>query len=296
VLRDLTAASPGDLARERSRVATTGWGARLLACQDANGRWDGGLYSPKWTSTTYTLLLLHWLGLPSGHPQALRGCQVLWDGAAHYVGGLDVPKSRPEDCITGMFVLVAAAHGYDDARVALAVDWLLARQLDDGGWNCAARPGDRAKHASFHTSITALDALQAWGEARPGDRDRYAAAMARGRQFFLDHHLYRSHRTGEVAIKGSTRFPLVPQWHFDVMRGLEHFVAADVPDQRLADAVDVVRRSRRPDGAWPTYRGYPGRTWFELEPHGPSRWNTVRALRVLRWWEAGTRCLTRSER
>ena len=86
-----------------------------------------------------------------------------------------------------------------------------------------------------------------------------------------------------------TRFPFPPQWHFDVLRGLEHFRAAGVPaDDRLADAVDVVRAARRVDGRWPMPRPYPGRQWFRLEEPGPSRWATLRALRVLDWWDATT--------
>jgi hypothetical protein len=110
--------------------------------------------------------------------------------------------------------------------------------------------------------------------------------MERGRGFFLDHQLYRSHHTGEVANAAFARFPFPPQWHFDVLRGLEHFRAAGArADPRLADAVEVIRRRRRTDGTWPVHRAHPGRTWFQMEPDGPSRWATVRALLVLRWWD-----------
>ena len=110
--------------------------------------------------------------------------------------------------------------------------------------------------------------------------------LRRGREFFLRHRLYQSHRTGQIAIRGSTRFPAFPEWHFDVLRGLEHFADVDAPrDERLSDAVDLLRRARRTDGRWPTYAAYPGRQWFQLEPPGPSRWNTCRVIRVLDWWE-----------
>jgi hypothetical protein len=123
-------------------------------------------------------------------------------------------------------------------------------------------------------------------ERRGGERP-VRAAVHRGQEFFLDHQLYRSHRTGEEVNPAFARFPFPPQWHFDVLRGLEHFRADGAPrDPRLADAVEVVRRARRSDGTWPVYRGYSGRTWFVLEPAGPSRWNTLRAMRVLGWWEA----------
>ena len=285
-LRDLAGAGGQDVERERQRVATQGWGAKLLAQQDPDGRWGGALYSPKWTSTTYTLLLLHWLGLPSGNRQALTGCRQLWDGAQYHEGGLTLSRSigKPEACITAMLVLLAYSFEHHDDRREQAVGWLLGQQLADGGWNCrSVRDGSR--HGSFHTSISVLDALLEY-ERRGGERP-VRAAVRRGQEFFLDHQLYRSHRTGEEVNPAFARFPFPPQWHFDVLRGLEHFRADGAPrDPRLADAVEVVRRARRSDGTWPVYRGYSGRTWFVLEPAGPSRWNTLRAMRVLGWWEA----------
>jgi hypothetical protein len=123
----------------------------------------------------------------------------------------------------------------------------------------------------------------AGGLARPGDlRHRHPR-----QEFFLRHRLYQSHRTGEVAIRASLRFPAFPEWHFDVLRGLEHFARTGADrDERLGDAVEVIRHARRKDGRWSTYAQYPGRQWFQLEQPGASRWNTSRALRVLRWWDA----------
>jgi hypothetical protein len=282
VLSHLVDAAADDVAAERARVATEGWGQRLLAEQGDDGRWARGLYSPKWTSTTYTLLLLHRLGLPSGHPQALAGCRALWDGATYWDGGLTLAKTLrlPEPCITGMLVLLASGFGYEDERVDGTVRWLLTQQLVDGGWNCeTVRRGSR--HGSFHTSITVLEALAAY--SRSG-RVPVEEAMALGREFFLRHRLFRSHRTGEVVDPAFTRFPFPPQWHFDVLRGLEHFVASRAPvDDRLEDAFDVIRRRRLAGGRWPLHRGYAGREWFRMEDPGPSRWATLRCLRVLRW-------------
>jgi hypothetical protein len=272
VHRDLLGSSESTVRDERAKVATEGWGAKLISLQGHDGRWGGGDYTPKWTSTTYTLLHLVWLGLPAGHPAALAGCERLWEWRGRW--------RVLETCIVSMLVRLTAAHGYHGGGLDGLVDYLLSEQLDDGGWNCAAR-NDPGKHSSFHTSIQALEALDAY--QRVGGAAATGEAQVRGRDFFLRHQLYKSHRTGRLAIRGSTRFPQLPQWHFDVLRGLEHEVAAD-RDERLGDAVGVLLRARRADGRWPTYAAYPGRAWFQMEEPGPSRWNTIRVLRVLCWW------------
>lgn len=278
VHRDLLGSSEATVRAERASVANEGWGAKLLSLQDPDGRWGGGDYSPKWISTTYTLLHLLWLGLPPGNPAALAGCERLWEWQNRW--------RVPETCIASMLVRLTAAHGYEAERLDDLVDYLLDQQLADGGWNCAAR-GERGKHSSFHTTIQALEALYAYQQALGGADQE---AQARGREFFLQHRLYKSHRTGQVAVRSSTRFPQLPQWHFDVLRGLEYFVdVGSDQDQRLGDAIAVVRHARRTDGRWPTYAGYAGRTWFRMEEPGASRWNTMRVLRVLNWWEPSHR-------
>ncbi|HJV99663.1 MAG TPA: hypothetical protein VJ617_11285 [Arthrobacter sp.] len=281
VLQDLTGAGPEEVDAERRRVASEGWGARLLAAQDEAGTWAQALYLPKWTSTTYTLLLLRWLGLPGEDQQAVRGCQCLWEGATYTDGGLNLFPRPPETCITGMLVLLASHFRIQDSREDAAVAWLLRDQLPDGGWNCRAiRTGSR--HGSFHTTITVLEALLAYHDSGGAIDVQEASAM--GRAFFLLHHLYRSHTTGRIARSEFTRFPFPPQWHFDILRGLEYFRASGAPPEpRLADAVEKIRSARGPDGRWKRYPPYPGRQWFPLEPPGPSRIATLRCLRVLNW-------------
>jgi hypothetical protein len=285
VRRDLLD-EPGDLvAAERARVATTGWGAGVLARQDPDGRWAGGLYRPHWTGTTYSLLLLHRLGLPAGTPGAVRGVEALLDGAERFDGGLTFPDSTaryPEACITSMVLLLAASTGVRDARVEQAVAWLLRQRLADGGWNCES-VSTGSRHSSFHTTISALEALHSYRES--GGRLAVGEALSGGREFLLEHALFRSHRTGAVVDEAMVRFPFPPRWRYDVLRALEHFRAAGAArDDRLGDAVDVVRSRRGLDGRWPLDAGLPGHVWFELEGPGPSRWATLRALRVLRWW------------
>jgi hypothetical protein len=287
--RDLLDEPEQTVAAERAKVASAGWGARLLSHQDAAGTWGGVLYSPKWTSTTYTLLLLRQLGLPADNAGAQAGCRTLLDGARWYGGGLNLAASvrEPETCITAIVVSLAAAFRCADERAEGAVSWLLGQQLPDGGWNCeTVRSGSR--HGSFHTSILTLEALAEWHAAGLGTEEVTAAAT-RGRTFFADHRLYCSHRTGAVVDPQLTRMVFPPGWHHDLLRGLDHFQAADAPrDERLGGAVERLRSRQRADGSWVLNARYPGRYWFELERAGqPSRMNTLRALRVLRWWERG---------
>lgn len=295
-LRDLVGAPDRAVERERRRVARHGWGARLLARQDSAGTWagglsgDGGLYSPKWTSTTYTMLLLRDLGLPTTDRRARKACALLLDQGLQRDGGIAYGDwarwtRRGETCITGMVLSILSHFEYDDRRVDGVTDHLLEQQMGDGGWNCRRQAG--ATHASVHTTISVLEGLRLY-ERRGRAVRAVRAAQRRGREFLLAHRLFRSHRTGAVIKPAFTRFAFPPRWHYDVLRALDYFQAVRAPrDRRLAEAVELVRRGRRADGRWTLQHRYPGKTYFEMErPGGPSRWNTLRALRVLRWWEA----------
>ncbi|NNE73485.1 MAG: hypothetical protein HKN26_07475 [Acidimicrobiales bacterium] len=286
-LRDLLDTSPAEIDAERALVASAGWGRRLLDRQDPNGMWGGGLYGPKWISTTYTLLLLRHCGLQPGHPAALRGLKQIWDGARYFDGGLTpaISIDAPEACATSMYLTLAHYFGYDEPRVDAAHRWLLANQLADGGWNCrTVRFGDQ--HSSFHTSILALEALAEAAPRRPAS-EGIGLAMDKGREFFLTHRLYQSHRHGTIAHPAFTKLSFPPRWHYDVLRGLDHFQNTNAPwDDRYQDALDLLDQRRRRDGAWPVQNKHSGKVWFDMERTGrPSRWNTLRALRVRRWAE-----------
>jgi len=152
--------------------------------------------------------------------------------------------------------------------------------MADGGWNCRAMPGyGKTTHGSFHTTISALEALLEYERFAP------AKAQARGREFLLAHRLFRSHRTGRVVKTAMTRFSFPPRWHYDVLRGLDYFRDAGAgPDPRLEDGLRLLEQCRGADGRWLLQNEYPGKTFFRLETVGkPSRWNTLRALRILRW-------------
>ncbi len=285
VHRDLLGADRRTVERCRERVAREGWGARMLASQDAEGTWGQGFYNPKWTSTHYTLLLLRDLGLPATNRQALAACQLLLANGLRADGGVNYGKAtRSETCISGMTLSIVSYFGVKGPPVDAIADYILAQQLPDGGWNC--RWPDRATHSSMHTTISALEGLQ-WYEVRGKRRLRDCrAARSRAHEFLLSHRLFRSHRTGTVIATAFTRFAFPPRWHYDVLRALDYLQSVDAArDPRLEEAIDLLGAKRTSDGRWPLEQVYAGKTWFALEsPRAASRWNTLRALRVLKWW------------
>jgi hypothetical protein len=290
-LRDLVGAEDRLVERERRKVEREGWGARLLARQDAEGTWAGGLYSPKWKSTTYTMLLLRDFGLPTTNRQARRACELLLEEGLQRDGGIDYGEpGRSETCITGMVLSILGYFQHPDDRLATVADHLLDQQMPDGGWNCRRRRG--ATHASLHTTISVLEGLRLYelNELHGGPRQTAVrAAQKRGREFLLAHRLFRSHRTGEIIKPEFTRFSFPPRWHYDILRALDFFQAVEAPrDPRLAEAIDIVRGKESENGRWTLQHAYRGKTYFQLERIGAgSRWNTLRALRVLNWWDRG---------
>jgi hypothetical protein len=305
-LRDLVGAPTVAVERERKKVARGGWGARLLAKQHANGRWasgqttDRGLYSPKWTSTTYTMLTLRDFGLaPSGRTR--KACRVLLDEGLQPDGGINYGiwakwLKRGETCVTGMVLSILSHFEHDDERLETVADHLLKQQMPDGGWNCQRPIG--ATHSSVHTTILALEGLRLYELFRKRRLKAVRAAQHRSREFLLEHRLFRSHRTGEIIKPVFIRFAYPPRWHYDILRALDYFQAVDAPrDPRLADAIEVVEKTRQEAGRWTLQNAYRGKTYFEMERRGgPSRWNTLRALRVLNWWNAGSKSPARGRK
>jgi hypothetical protein len=245
------------------------------------------MYNPKWISTTYTMLLLRQLGLPPDNEKGRRACRLLLERGLCSDGGIGFGWGRSETCVTGIVLSIVAAFRLDDERLERLADRLLDEQMDDGGWNCRRPFG--ATHSSMNTTILVLEGLLFYERHRARAARRLTAvreAQARGREFLLEHRLFRSHRTGQIIKRDFVRLAFPPQWHFDFLRGLDYFRAAGAPrDVRLGDGINLLEKKRRPDGRWVLEHRYPARYWFKLERiRAPSRWNTLRALRVLRWW------------
>lgn len=288
VLRDLRSAPAEEFQAERARVAAEGWGARLLSKQDEDGNWGGGLYSPKWKSTTYTLLLLRQLGLPPEHPQALRGCEKFFFRGLERDGGINFWKSfnHSETCINGMLLALLAYFRYPDERIHSVFEFLLREQMPDGGWNCERIKG--ATHASFHTTISVLEGLDEYAARYPENLSAVIEARAKAHEFLLQHRLYKSHRSGEVVDYKMTLMHFPPRWRYDFIRVLDYFQGIHAPkDERMQEAVNLLISKQNAEGTWPLNTPWPGLVYFHMEETGqPSRWNTLRALRVLRWWQS----------
>ena len=287
VMRDLVGASNETIATQRHKVATEGWGAKLLSCQDASGTWGGQLYNHKWLSTTYTLLLLRQMGLEANHPQAHLACKLLLDGGFKANGGLSYAKTVDviDNGVTGMVLSILACFGYPDDRLHAIAGYLCDQQLSDGGWE--PLPGDQNLRYKFDATLLILDGLHEYEQQFPGRAERVAAAQRRGREFLLYHRLYHLPQSEEIIDKKMLLFSFPPRWHFDVLAALDYFQACQMEkDERLSDAIELLVARRSQNGTWSLQNRHAGKTFFEMEEAGkPSRWNTLRALRVLEWWQ-----------
>ena len=231
ILRDLLDADESAVERERRKISRDGWGARLLAKQNAAGTWargrsSDGLYSPKWISTTYTMLLLRDLGLPPNVRAVQRACKPLLDGGLQPDGGVSYGTwakwtRRGETCVTGMVLSILSYFDYEDSRLKILANHLLEQQMPDGGWNCRRYQG--ATHSSMHTTISALEGLLLYELHCQSKVRELRAAQSRAREFLLLHRLFRSHRTGKVIKPEFTRFSFPPRWHYDILRALDYF-------------------------------------------------------------------------
>ena len=300
VLRDLVDAPPAVVAAERARVATEGWGARLLVLQGEDGQWEGGALFPArrgesaghdpsdqnegqpWTATAYSLVLLRDLGVDSCCDQVRRAVALVRDHCRWEHAGQPFFSGEVEPCINGLTITLGA---YFDQNVDSVVARLLGDQLEDGGWNCWTEYG--SVRSSFATTIRVLEGLLAHERATGGSAESIAARR-RGEAYLLERKLFRRKSTGEVVNPAWLQFSFPTRWHYDVLRALEHFrEAGDPPDQRVDEAIQLLRSKQQPDGTWLLENTHPGKVHFMLDDGDgrASRWNTLRALRVLRWYE-----------
>jgi len=294
VLRDLVRAPAEVVVAERAKVATEGWGARLLALQGEDGQWAGGACFPAqtssnwrvegqpWTSTLPTLQLLHDFGVDPGSDRVRRAVAQVKSNCRWEHARQPFFSGEVEPCINGRTVTLGT---YFDQDMGGVVTRLLGEQLEDGGWTCDAENG--SVRSSFNTTINVLEGLLAYERATGGSAD-IVLARRKGEEYLLERKLLRRKSTGEVVNPKWLEFSFPNRWHYDVLRALEYFRSVgDAPDPRMQEAIELLRSKQRPDGTWPLENTYPGKVHFSLEDGDsqPSRWNTLRALRVLRWYD-----------
>lgn len=289
VMRDLTRESAPVVARERARVGQEGWGLQLLDRQRPDGKWGDGSVAPLWQSTLCTLVLLREFGLDPASAPARRAIDLVRDHVTWGPWHGDSPffEGEVEPCINGRVLGLGAYFGLTSDRL---LDRLLNEQLADGGWNCDAKgEGRGSARSSFNSTICVLEGLLEHEKAH-GPTVAVTDARARAQEYLLERRLFRRLSTGEVIKdrKGShdwTQFAFPTTWHYDVLRGLDYLRAAGVqPDHRLAESMDLLIGKMDRDGRWPLHSHHnPVDLDMEGGTSNPSRWNTLRALRVLDW-------------
>ena len=286
VNRDLLSSERPDL---RERIATEGWGARFLSFRKKEGHWGQRFYQPKWISTHYTLLDLKNLAIsPNNKPIRDSISQVLQSLKGPDGGILPIGAEKKSDvCVNGMFLNYAAYFGMGEESLGSIVDFLITEQLEDGGFNCNSNTRG-ASHSSMHSTISVLEGILEYVKNGYQYRlEELQKAAEESRLFLLQHSLFRSDRSGEVIDKRWLMLSYPSRWKYDVLRALDYFQMAGINyDPRMQDALDLLKKKRRNDQKWPVQAKHPGQTHFEMEQTGgPSRWNTLRALRVLRHFD-----------
>lgn len=286
VKKDLLGVEKSVYEAERLRLAETGWAADLLQRQGPDGLWGNSVYDGKWTSTTYTLYLLKLVGLPPQNEQARQGCARLLESGLYQNREIRFSRGQKQQDVgvTGLVLSICAYFGTGVSALSPVVDHLLALQSPAGNW--LPYPEESAESYTFETTLQVLEGLCQYSRRFGVNSGPIWEALTKGQAFLLGHRLYLT--DADQPIKPQwTSFSFPPYWFYDVLTVLDHFQAAGVnPDPRLQAGIDLIFKKRSRDGTWSLGKKHPGKTYFEMEvPRSASRWNTLRALRVLKYWE-----------
>lgn len=283
VFRDLLHTEREDL---RQRIQSEGWAAALLTQKGKNGHWGQGFYSPKWTSSHYTLLDLRNLHILPGIPAINDTLHLIFSERKEADGGINPGKTitNSDVCINGMVLNYASYFKMKEDALHSVVDFILTQKMPDGGFNCRSNRSG-AVHSSLHTTLSIAEGILEY--ARQGYTYRLEELIEAEKgcqEFMLLHRLYKSDKTGDMIDKKMTMLSYPSRWKYDILRALDYFRLCSLEhDSRMDDALEIVLGKRRKDGTWPIQAKHPGKTHFDMEKSGkPSRWNTLRALRVLR--------------
>ncbi|MCJ7567422.1 MAG: hypothetical protein MUO58_07765 [Anaerolineales bacterium] len=283
VHRDLLAS---EIPLLRDRIAGEGWGAKFLSLRKKEGHWGRAFYQPKWISSHYTILDLKNLGISPEHPDLIESILIILRDHVGGDGGINPSRmiKQSDVCLNGMFLNYASYFRVEEEALRSIVEFIIDQHMQDGGFNCRAnRQG--AVHSSLHSTISVLEGIQEYTTNGYVYRRAELEQIAdEAREFILQHRLFRSDRTGEIIDKRMLMLSYPSRWRYDILRALDYFQFAGVDYvPRMQDALDVLWKKRRKDNRWPVQAKHPGQTHFEMEKTGgPSRWNTLRSLRVLK--------------
>ncbi|MFC1550272.1 prenyltransferase/squalene oxidase repeat-containing protein [Candidatus Neomarinimicrobiota bacterium] len=285
VKRDLLGNKRTDL---RDRIAKEGWGTKFLTCQNPDGHWGQKFYQPKWISTHYTVLDLKNLGIVQANRRIRKTINMLLEQEKGPDGGINPSPDIIESdvCLNGMFLNYACYFKMDEIQLQSIVDFIILQNMPDGGFNCYFnRPG--AKHSSLHSTLSVLEGIYEYETNGYKYRlPELQRAEVASREFILEHKLYLSSQTGEIINKKFLKLPYPSRWYYDTLRALDYFRISEFPfDERMQPAIHKLLKRRKADGRWVLNANHPGQIHFHMEKVGKaSRWNTLRALRVLEYY------------
>ncbi|MBL6983735.1 MAG: hypothetical protein ISR58_21340 [Anaerolineales bacterium] len=283
VHRDLLATEKPDL---QDRIATEGWGAQFLSFRKKEGHWGQRFYQPKWISTHYTILDLKNLAISPKNEDIRQSISQVIQNLKGPDGGIfPIGKERKSDvCVNGMFLNYAAYFLISEDDLKSIVDFLLSEHMKDGGFNCNSNTIG-AVHSSLHSTISVIEGILEYAKNGYGyKREELQEAEEKSREFLLQHRLFRSDQADNIIDKKMLMLSYPSRWKYDILRALDYFQFARISyDPRMQDALDILKKKRRSDNKWPVQAKHPGQTHFDMEKTGgPSRWNTLRAMRVFK--------------
>lgn len=285
VYRDLLSIERKDL---QNRIAYEGWGARILANRNPDGHWGKGFYQPKWISSHYTLLELRNLCIAPDHKPIQDTITKILKECKAVDGGIYLKTKISDVCVNGMFLNYASYFKADEKALVSVIDALILEQMGDGGFNCRSNRSG-ATHSSLHSTLSVLEGMTEY--ERNGyiyQIDKIKEVINNAKEFILWHQLYISDRTGKIINKDFLRLSYPRRWRYDILSALDYFQYSQTNwDERMQPAIDYLMKKRKKDGKWNVQAKHPGQTHFDMEKAGrPSRWNTLRAMRVLNYYNS----------
>ncbi len=285
VMKDLLKEDEETIHSERIKIETEGWGYKLLGFQDDDGKWSGQLYNGKWVSTTYSMLLLKEFGLLPNE-KTKKACQQLITGGLF--NGEEIRFSSKQKLrdngVTGLVLSILSYFEYDDDCIHKIADYLVKSQNMDGSWFFDHREG--AEKYSFETTMIILRGLFEYQKKFPNKNKDKIETQIKGQKYLLNHNLFEDQKTNLPLNYKWLKISFPYYWFYDVLVALDYFREFNFKDKRLQKAVNIIKQKQNKDGTWNLENKYAGKTFFDMEKVGPpSRWNTMRCLRVIKWWE-----------